>query len=62
MRFVNHTLMTTVPTVRVSHAGMNMAWTFLDRSEGPHVSAAKPSMMPVTMTSRLGEDLPVPAG
>jgi hypothetical protein len=58
MYFANHTLMMTVPMVRVSHAGMNMAWTFLDRSEGPQVRAAKPTMMTVIKMSRFGDDLP----
>jgi hypothetical protein len=45
-------LITTVPIVRVSHAGMNIAWTFLDSNEGPQVRAAKPTMMTVNSTSR----------
>ena len=61
MNFANHMLMITVPTVRVSQTGMNMAWTFLDSREGPHVSAAKPSMMTVMSIRRFGEDFaPVP--
>ena len=39
---VNHMLMTTVATVKVSHAGMNIAWTFLERREGPQVRSGEP--------------------
>ena len=58
MYFANHMLMTTVPTVRVSQAGMNIDWTFLDKSEGPQVSAAKPTIITVIKMSRFGDDLP----
>jgi len=52
-------LITTVPIVRVSHAGMKIAWALLDNSEGPQVRAAKPTMMTVSSTSRRGEDFGV---
>jgi len=50
-------LINTVTMVRVNHAGMNIAWTFLETSEGPHVRAAKPTMMTVKSRRRRGEDL-----
>ena len=50
-------LMTTVAMVRVSHAGMNIVWMSLENNEGPHVRAAKPTMITVKSTSRRGEDL-----
>jgi hypothetical protein len=58
--FANHMLIKTVAMVRVSHAGMNIAWVFLETSEGPHVRAAKPTMMTVRSKSRRGEDLDGP--
>jgi hypothetical protein len=45
-------LITTVPIVRVSHAGIKIAWALLDSNEGPQVRAAKPTMMTVSSTSR----------
>jgi hypothetical protein len=57
MYFANHMLITTVAIVSVSHAGMNIAWAFLDTNEGPQVRAAKPSMMTVNSMRRRGEDL-----
>jgi hypothetical protein len=54
--FVNHMLMMTVAMVSVSHAGMNIAWTFLENSAGPHVRRAKPTMMTVMSRRRRGED------
>jgi len=54
---VNHMLMMTVAIVSVSQAGMKAAWTFLVKSEGPQVRAAKPTMMIVIKSSRLDEDL-----
>ena len=50
-------LMMTVAIVSVSQAGMKAAWTFLVKSEGPQVRAAKPTMMIVIKSSRLDEDL-----
>jgi hypothetical protein len=52
-------LITTVAMVRVSHAGMKSACTFLERREGPQVRAANPTIMTMSKTSRRGEDFPV---
>lgn len=49
-------LMTTVAMVNVSHAGMNISWTFLENKEGPHVRAANPTIITVRRMRRRGED------
>ncbi len=71
MRYLaNHMLMTTVAMVRVIQTGMNKSGKLvpvlspvapLEKSAGRNVSAAKPSITAVTMTSRRDEDLFAPA-
>jgi hypothetical protein len=53
---VNQKQMASVARVSVRNVGMNNAWTFLDKSEGPHVRAAKPTIMTVMSRRRRGED------
>ena len=54
-------LMTTVAIVSVIHAGMNISWAFLEKSEGPQVRAANPTMMTVMRMRRREEDFLPPA-